>query len=87
MDFSTAEALLAPGTVYSFAIDLPSIAITFRAGHRVRVVVTSSNYPRFYANCNDGGVLYGPDAPHTLANNTVFHASMPLSRLILPLAP
>ncbi|MBK7976109.1 MAG: CocE/NonD family hydrolase [Deltaproteobacteria bacterium] len=81
------EALLAPGTVYSFAIDLPSIAITFRAGHRVRVVVTSSNYPRFYANRNDGGVLYDPDAPYKLANNTVFHDSKHLSRLILPLAP
>jgi len=81
------EKLLTPGSVYSFAIDLPPIAITFRAGHRVRVVVTSSNSPRYYPNRNDGGTLYDPDAPYKLANNTVVHDSRHLSRLVLPVAP
>ncbi len=81
------EALLLPGNVYSFAIDLAPAAITFHAGHRVRVIVTSSNYPRFYANRNDGGVLYDPDAPFRIANNTIFHETKHLSRLVLPLAP
>ena len=81
------EALLTPGTVYSFGIELPPTAITFRAGHRLRVIVTSSNAPRYYPNRNDGGVLYDPDAPYKLANNSVFHDTKHQSRLVLPLAP
>jgi uncharacterized protein len=53
--------LLEPGKLYEFAIDLWSTAWLFQAGHRIRVSITSSCFPRFDRNPNTG---------LTLANST-----------------
>lgn len=72
---------MTPGTIYEITIPLPYIANTFLAGHRIRVDVTSSNYPRFDANLNNGGTLYA--AGDTLvATNTVLHDASHPSALI-----
>ncbi len=81
------QQLLTPGTVYSFQIDMPTTAITFKAGHQIRVVVTSSNYPRYYANRNDGGTLYDPNAAYSVAQNQIFHDAAHPSQLVLPVLP
>lgn len=47
--------LLTPGTVYAYNIDLASTAITFKQGHRLRVQISSSNFPKFDRNSNTGG--------------------------------
>ena len=46
------EELLEPGEVARVEIDLASIAHRFEAGHRIRLEVSSSNYPRFFPNSN-----------------------------------
>ena len=57
--------------------------ITFRRGHRIRVAVTSSSFPRFDRNLNTGGV-FGAEARGEVALNTVFHDAARPSRIILP---
>ncbi len=49
------EVLMTPGEVVKLTIDLASVAHRFDAGHRIRLEISSSNYPRFMANSNDGG--------------------------------
>ena len=80
----TSQSLLTPGAVYSFQVDLPATATSFKAGHKIRVVITSSNYPRFYANRNDGGTLYDANAPYLVAQNTILHDATHPSQLVLP---
>ncbi len=46
------EELLEPGAIARVTIDLASIAHRFEAGHRIRLEVSSSNYPRFLPNPN-----------------------------------
>lgn len=51
---------LIPGTIYRFEIDLWATANRFKAGHRLRVDVSSSDFPRFDRNANLGGVPGDP---------------------------
>ena len=69
------EVPLTPGAVHRVEVDLPPTAMTFRAGHCIRLTISSSNYPRFHANPNDGGSLYDLDATPTPANNHIHHSS------------
>jgi putative CocE/NonD family hydrolase len=76
---------LEPGRVEEIRISVGGTANVFRAGHRIRLDVSSSNFPRFDANTNTGGVIAeeGPDAP-VPALNRVFHDGSRPSRLVLP---
>ena len=49
--------LLEPGEVYELHIDLWATANVFRAGHRIRLDISSSNFPRFDRNTNTGGTI------------------------------
>jgi putative CocE/NonD family hydrolase len=75
--------LLIPHQVYEFVVDLWDTANTFKAGHRVRVALTSSSFPRFDRNLNTGGI-FGTEAKGQVAINTIFHDAMRPSRIILP---
>jgi putative CocE/NonD family hydrolase len=77
-----------PGAVHEYAIDLMATAHVFAAGHRVRVAVTSSSFPRFDRNPNTGHAL-GADGPLDLrpARQTVFHDRGRPSHILLPLIP
>jgi len=60
-----------PGRVYQYNVDLWATAITFKAGHRIRVQVTSSSFPRWDRNPNTGE---SADAAHTeVARQRIFH--------------
>jgi putative CocE/NonD family hydrolase len=76
-------ALLEPGQVYRFEVDLRATAQTFKAGHRLRVHVTSSDFPRYDRNLNTGGP-FGEEASGQVARNTVFHDALRPSHLLLP---
>lgn len=65
-------ASMVSGTVYEVEIDLPNTATTFLSGHRIRVDITSSNYPRFDRNLNNGGTMYAT-GDTLVAENKVFH--------------
>jgi putative CocE/NonD family hydrolase len=76
-----------PGTVNEYGIDLVATANVFLPGHRVRLVVTSSSFPRFDRNPNTGGPL-GADGPEDLvaARQTIFHDRAHPSHILLPTA-
>ena len=81
----TAEVLLEPHCLYEFTVDVGVICHLFRAGHRVRVEVSSSNYPAFDRNPNTGGPI-GAEHAFDLqpAHQTVFHDGARPSFIDLP---
>jgi putative CocE/NonD family hydrolase len=77
---------LEPGRPYEFTITLYPTSVLFRRGHRIRLHVASSNFPRFDVNPNTGGPL-GVDQARVIATQTVFHDAARPSRVILPIIP
>ena len=53
----SSPALLDPGSVYEYEIDLEVTGNVFKRGHRIRLEVSSSNFPRFDRNPNTGNDL------------------------------
>ena len=78
--------LLTAGKVYEYTIDMWSTANVFKAGHRIRLEVSSSNFPRFDRNHNTGHDLFA-DAETRPALQTVMHESGMASHLTLPVMP
>jgi putative CocE/NonD family hydrolase len=78
--------LIKPGKVYKISIDLGATSNVFLAGHRIRLEVSSSNFPRFDRNLNTGDDQ-GYTARSVKATNTVYHDHDHPSALILPLVP
>lgn len=77
--------LMSPGEVQRIEIDLVATATVFRAGHRLRLEVSSSNFPRFDRNTNTGGVIAGESAADfVVAVNSVLHDAAHPSHLVLP---
>ena len=85
-DSLQAPTLIAPGEIYEYTIDLWSTSHVFKAGHRLRLEVSSSNFPRYDRNQNTGHEL-GADAELHTAKQTVFHDERYPSHLILPIIP
>jgi putative CocE/NonD family hydrolase len=77
-----APSLLKPGVVYRLEIPLEPSANLYKAGHRIRVDVTSSNFPAFDINRNTGDPN---DRRWRIAQNTVWHDAEHPSSIILPL--
>ena len=78
--------LIEPGTVYEYTIDLWETSNVFKAGHRIRVEVSSSNFPRFDRNLNTGN-RPGMDAEMQVADQTVHHGGEYASHITLPIIP
>ncbi|MBK6659006.1 MAG: CocE/NonD family hydrolase [Proteobacteria bacterium] len=77
--------LMQPGTVYELVIDMIATANLFRAGHRIRLEVSSSNFPRFDRNTNSGGVIAEESADDfVVATNRVWHDERHPSHVVLP---
>lgn len=77
------EKLMEPGTVYPFTIRLYPTSNVFKKGHRLRVEVSSSNFPRFDVNPNTGEPLNG-HRRSAVAENTIRHEAEHPSAIILP---
>jgi putative CocE/NonD family hydrolase len=74
-----------PDAVYELRLDLWATANVFLTGHRIRLEVSSSNFPRFGRNSNPGGdVSTEAAAAYTPAINRVFHDPAHASHVILP---
>jgi putative CocE/NonD family hydrolase len=75
-----------PDQVYAYKILVGSTANVFKAGHRIRVEISSSNFPTFDRNTNSGKPLAeaGP-ADWLVATQTVFHDSRYPSHVVLPI--
>lgn len=87
---ATDTAALVPGQIYSATIDMAASCITFLAGHKIRVDISSSNYPQYNRNMNTGKAMYPGNSPDSLrnavtANNTLYLNSNDYSYITLPL--
>lgn len=77
---------LVPGEPTRITVELGVTSNLFRAGHRIRLEVSSSNFPRFDRNPNTGGP-FGEEAELHTAQQTVFHDARRPSRVVLPVIP
>jgi hypothetical protein len=83
-----APTLLEPGRVYEYRIALGPIGARIPAGYRLRLDVSSSDFPHWDRNLNTGGPLFaeGPEAA-VVATQTVLHDRLRPSRVTLPVLP
>jgi len=77
-------AAMLPGNIYQITIELPYLAHSFLVGHKIRVDVSSSNYPRFALNLNNGGAMYVA-GDSLMAQNIIYTNSNYSSYINLPL--
>ncbi len=75
------EELLTPGEPATCTVELQEISHEFMPGHRIRVVISGSNYPRFDLNPNSGGALYEP-GDTLIVNITIYSGGQDGSRLV-----
>jgi putative CocE/NonD family hydrolase len=81
-----APKLIEPGKVIEYQVDAWSTSNVFLKGHRIRVEVSSSNFPRFDRNLNTG--KSSSDSRESVsATNTIYHDPEHPSALILPVVP
>lgn len=81
------ETLLTPNEITPVTVELQDLALTIQAGHRLRIVVCSADYPHYDRNLNDGGEMY-VDGPGLVAANRVYHQPGAVSRVAMQvLAP
>ena len=83
-DLSETE-LMKPGNIYPIEIDVMNTANTFLPGHKARLSISSSNFPRFNRNSNSGGdIAFESIEQYRKAENMVYHDTEHPSCLILP---
>jgi putative CocE/NonD family hydrolase len=87
-DSLTNPTLLQPDQVYEYRIELGPTANVFRAGHRIRIQVSSSDFPQWDRNLNTGGPLGEEGAARArVATQLVLHDQRHPSRVTLPVMP
>jgi hypothetical protein len=80
------QDLLTPNQAYEFKIPMAGTANVFQKGHRIRVLITSSNYPQFDRNPNTGET-FGTSDKVRVANQTIHHGATKPSAVVLPVVP
>ena len=84
-DSFTEPKLLEAEKIYELRLNLWATSNVFLPGHRIRLEVSSSNFPRFNRNSNTGGDIVGENASqYKFAINRVFHDEAHPSHLLLP---
>ena len=78
--------LLHPGQPYEFTIEMYPTSLLVKRGHRIRVDISSSNFPRFDVNPNTGEPL-NDNRRWRIAQNTVYFDAQHPSRIVLPVIP
>ena len=77
---------MTPGEVYPVTIELPPTSNLFDVGHRIRVDISSSNWPRLDVNPNTGEPM-GRHTHQVVAEQTVYCDTERPSRIVLPVIP
>jgi putative CocE/NonD family hydrolase len=77
---------MTPGQIYRFRIELYPTSIRFAKGHRIRVDISSSNFPRFDINPNTGEPL-NQNRRTAVALNAIYHDGEHPSNIVLPVIP
>jgi len=75
-------SLIEPNKVYKYEIELGNTSNYFRRGHKIRVEITSSNFPRFDINSNLGGE--GKTGDYIIAKQKIYHTKQYPSHLLVP---
>jgi uncharacterized protein len=83
---TAAGKTMKPGDVNEYMIDLGAVSNVFKAGHRIRIEISSSNFPKWDRNLNTGCPL-GQDAAVKSALQTIYHEAQFPSHIVLPLIP
>ncbi len=78
--------LMKPGTVHEFRIILWETSNCFKAGHQIRLEISSSNFPHWSRNLNTGEDL-STGVRMEIAHQTIFHNTQYPSHLVLPIIP
>ena len=76
--------LLDPGKIYEFIFQLYPTSNVFKKGHRIRLDISSSNFPRFDVNPNTGGKL-GVERRKKIAEQATYHCPEHPSQVVLPI--
>lgn len=79
-------ALLKPGEVYTFTFLMKPTSNLFKAGHRIRVSVAGSSFPKWLPNPNSGK-QFGEDTELVKAKNVLYHDAAHASHVVLPIIP
>lgn len=79
-------AFIEPGRVYAYNIDLGATGNVFKLGHRIRVEISSSSFPKWDPNLNTGHPI-GMDTTVHVAHQTVYHDAEHPSYILLPTIP
>jgi putative CocE/NonD family hydrolase len=82
--YGQSENKLTPGEIVEVVIDLWATSALFRTGHRIRLDVSSSNFPRFDANPNTGEAFADRKLPPIVAKNTIHLGAAHPSFVTLP---
>ncbi|MEE9502467.1 MAG: CocE/NonD family hydrolase [Candidatus Aminicenantaceae bacterium] len=82
----TKKVWMEEGGVYKVQIDLDATSNTFKQGHRIRVQVSSSDFPLFERNLNTGGNNYD-ETEWVVAENIIHHSKENPSHIVLPIIP
>jgi uncharacterized protein len=78
--------LLKPGQPEEFTIEMYPASLVFQPGHRIRLDISSSNFPRFDVNPNTGEPL-NDNRRWQVAENTVYMDARHPSQIVLPVIP
>jgi putative CocE/NonD family hydrolase len=79
-------SLIQPGRIYRYEIDVWVTSNAFLPGHKIRVEVSSSNFPRFDRNLNTGEP-FGTGTRFIKATQTIYHDKEHPSHILLPVIP
>jgi putative CocE/NonD family hydrolase len=85
-DLQFEPKLIKPGKVYEYSINLSGTCNIFKAGHRIRVEISSSNFPFWDRNLNTGHPI-GQDAKMNVAVQTIYLSNRYPSHIVLPVIP
>jgi uncharacterized protein len=80
----THPTLIKPGVIYKYTVHVWPTSNLFKAGHRVRVEISSSNFPMYDRN-PDTGHPFGQDAQLRTAHQTIYHDAEHPSQVTLPI--
>ena len=76
--------MIKPGQIYKYTIQVWPTANLFKAGHRIRLEVSSSNFPAYDRNPNTGHA-FAEDSEVGVADQTIFHDRDHPSEITLPI--
>jgi len=83
---TTDPSPIEPGRIYRYTIEVWPTSNVFAAGHRIRLEISSSNFPAYDRNPNTGH-KFGQDATLLPADQVVYHDPAHPSRVTLPVMP